>query len=185
MTKRAEEAKADYLAGLSYKEIAKRYNVSQSTVRNWKSRGHWDEGQSAKESATENATASQKSATKRDIVAMQETLDATGLTEKQKLFCAYYLQRFNATWAYQKAYGSNYNTAMVEGNKLLRNPKIIEAIKDLKAKQQQSILMDANDVLLQYIKQATASLGDVINYDSYDTAFRTKTETRCSMRITI
>ncbi len=33
------------------------------------------------------------------------------LTEKQKLFCLFYLQRFNATWAYQQAYGADWNTA--------------------------------------------------------------------------
>jgi len=92
VTKRADEAKADYLAGLSYKEIAERYNVSQSTVRNWKSRNHWDEDKKTVSNATDNATKEQNIATKRDKNATEELLrndaDSKNLTDKQKLFCA-------------------------------------------------------------------------------------------------
>ena len=67
-----------------------------------------------------------------------ETLNNEELTEKQRLFCLYYVRWFNATKAYQKAYGCDYTTAMVNGCKLLSNPKIqthIQSIKDAKIKQ--------------------------------------------------
>lgn len=40
-----EKAFADYLAGLKYKEIAEKYNVSLSTVKSWKTR-HWKDTKS-------------------------------------------------------------------------------------------------------------------------------------------
>lgn len=51
------------------------------------------------------------------------------LTEKQRLFVAEYLTDFNATRAYLKAYKCTYETAMVEGWKSLRNPKIQSELK--------------------------------------------------------
>ncbi|GAX05444.1 terminase [Secundilactobacillus pentosiphilus] len=168
MTKKADEAKADYLAGKSYKEIATQYGVSEGTVRAWKSRYKWDGSAPHKKSATKSATQHKNVATKTQHVAVQQLADNHELTEKQKLFCLYYLQRFNATWAYQKAYECNYNTAHTNGPALLANTGIKEALSKLRKEQQQDLYINANDILKEYIKQATASLGDVLNYDSYE-----------------
>lgn len=51
------------------------------------------------------------------------------ITDKQRLFIGYYLKCWNATKAYQKAYDCAYSTAMVEGHRLLRNPKIATEIQ--------------------------------------------------------
>ena len=53
------------------------------------------------------------------------------LTEKEQEFCIFYVQSWNATQSYIKAFGSKYNTAMVEGCKILRNPKIKKEIEEL------------------------------------------------------
>ena len=58
-----------------------------------------------------------------------ETLNNEELTEKQRLFCLYYVRWFNATKAYQKAYGCDYTTAMVNGCKLLSNPCLLYTSK--------------------------------------------------------
>lgn len=172
MTKKADEAKADYLSGKSYKEIATKYDVSTGTVRAWKSRYKWGKSKVSKKGATKNATKSatqhKNVATKTQHVAVKELADNHELTEKQKLFCLYYLQRFNATWAYQKAYGVNYNTAVTNGSRMLGNAKVKETLGKLRKEQQQELFINANDILSEYIKQATASLGDVLNYDSYE-----------------
>ncbi|WP_404327480.1 terminase small subunit [Companilactobacillus paralimentarius] len=62
-----------------------------------------------------------------------DELEANGeLNDKQKLFCLFYLQRFNATWAYQKAYEVGYESAMVNGSKMLRNTKVKKQLSILK-----------------------------------------------------
>ena len=54
------------------------------------------------------------------------------LTDKQRLFCIYYVRCFNATKAYQKAYGCSYEIANVEGYKNLVKPSIKAEILRLK-----------------------------------------------------
>ena len=45
--------------------------------------------------------------------------NSAGLTEKQKLFCVFYCQSFNATQSYLKAYGGKKIVARVNASKLL------------------------------------------------------------------
>lgn len=54
------------------------------------------------------------------------------LKDRQKAFCLYYLQRYNATWTYQKAYGADYGTAMTNGPRLLRNAQVKKQLTELK-----------------------------------------------------
>ncbi|MCG7194738.1 terminase small subunit [Fructilactobacillus sanfranciscensis] len=46
-------------------------------------------------------------------------IDAT--TEKQKLFCVYYIQPYNATQSYLRAYHYKRSTANVEGSRLINS----------------------------------------------------------------
>ncbi len=61
-----------------------------------------------------------------------EALKNEELTDKQRLFCLYYTKTFNATRAYQKAYGCDYQTSMVNGTRMLRNAKVKDEIIDRK-----------------------------------------------------
>ncbi|MFD1670944.1 terminase small subunit [Agrilactobacillus yilanensis] len=53
------------------------------------------------------------------------------LNEKRKLFCLFYLQRFNATWAYQ-AYKCSYSTAQKNSWSLMANQGIKDQLTALK-----------------------------------------------------
>lgn len=114
-----EEAKADYLAGMKYKDIAKKYEVALSTVKSWKTRNKWQRN---------NATKRKSMHTKQEKVAPSlpppELPDSDGLNDKQKAFCLYYLQRYNATWAYQKAYGGSYEKAHSNATRMMANDGI-------------------------------------------------------------
>ncbi|WP_369404089.1 terminase small subunit [Secundilactobacillus oryzae] len=116
----------------------------------------------------EGAHKTKKGAHKNIEVAVDELAENGDLTEKQKLFCLYYLQRFNATWAYQQAYGGDYDTARNSGPRLIANDCIKEALDKLRRQQQSELFITATDILKEYIKQATASLGDVLDYESYE-----------------
>src|SRR5699024_5131170 len=120
-----KEAEKDYLAGMKYKDIATKYDVSINTVKSWKSRHGWQKGAPAKKSVH---TKPKKVAPK-----IIDELEANGeLNDKQKLFCLYYLQRFNATWAYQKAYGVNYDNALRAGPRLMGNVDVKDQLAKLK-----------------------------------------------------
>ena len=85
-------------------------------------------------------------------------------TDKQRAFCLYYLQRYNATWAYQKAYGGNYETALRAGPRLLGNVGVKNYLAELKKQQSQDLYATANDILLRYLKQATSDVTDILSF---------------------
>ena len=125
------------------KDIAAQLDVKDTQVRKWKSQDKWDEELKGNVTNQKGNVTNQdkgiEEQPKEELLPEEiETLNNEELTEKQRLFCLYYVRWFNATKAYQKAYGCDYTTAMVNGCKLLSNPKIqthIQSIKDAKIKQ--------------------------------------------------
>lgn len=169
-----ELAERDYLNGMKYKEIAEKYNVSLNTVKSWKTRYKWCKEKSMHTKSEKVCTQNKKEVqVKKEQVRepSQESIDRLNkseLTDKQKLFCIYYIESFNKTKAYQKAYGCNYDTAMSEGHRLSRNPKIkqeidkltAEALKETGANPQ----LIAKRLLEQYIKIAFADVKDYVDF---------------------
>lgn len=160
-----EDAKADYLAGMKYKDIAKKYGVALSTVKSWKTRNKWQRNATKRKSMH---TKQKSTHTKREKVVPSlpspELPNNDELTDKQRAFCLYYLQRYNATWAYQKAYGGNYETALRAGPRLLGNVGVKNYLAELKKQQSQDLYATANDILLRYLKQATSDVTDVLSF---------------------
>jgi phage terminase small subunit len=87
------------------------------------------------------------------------------LTNKQELFCLYFVKSFNATKAYRNAYDCSYNTAMVEGCKSLRNPKIKSKIEELKNEVIASKMLTKEDVVEKYMRIAFADITDYIEFE--------------------
>ncbi|OTA50326.1 terminase small subunit [Limosilactobacillus reuteri] len=161
-----EEAKADYLAGMKYKDIAKKYGVALSTVKSWKTRNKWQRNNATKKKSMH--TKAKSTRTKQEKVAPSlpppELPASDELNDKQKAFCLYYLQRYNATWAYQKAYGGSYESARRLGSLLLTNVDIKSFLTELKKQQSQDLYATANDILLRYLNQATSNVTDVLSF---------------------
>ncbi|MCC2834697.1 MAG: terminase small subunit [Clostridium sp.] len=141
---KASDAYKDYRKGMKYKDIADKYNVSLNTVKSWKRR-QWadiEKGVQPKKKSVHTKRTPKESSNappKEELLPEEiETLNNEELTERQRLFCLYYVRWFNATKAYRKVYDCDYTTAMTNGSMLLRNTKIqehIQAIKDAKIKQ--------------------------------------------------
>lgn len=164
MTKQ-EMAEKDYLAGMKYKDIAAKYDVSINTVKSWKKRNGWVRG-APKRKIVHPKT--EKVASKKEIPAVKKLVEDKDLTDKQKMFCIYYLQRFNATWAYQKAYGVDYETARRAGSRMLTKVDIKKQLTELKKQQAKDLYLDANDILIKLAKQAFADYGDYLEFGSKD-----------------
>lgn len=86
------------------------------------------------------------------------------LTEKQKLFCLYYIKNFNATQAYKKAFGCRYSTALTNGCALLGNTRIRKEITRLKAEKKKSLMLNENDVIDKWVRLAFADLSDYVEW---------------------
>ena len=118
---KAEKARELYKGGMKLVEIASQLDVPAGTVRRWKSTYHWDgEQQSERSEKKSERSESKKSVTKKAVAdEVKQVIQNTELTDKQQLFCIHYIRCFNATKAYQKAYGVDYATAASIGYRLL------------------------------------------------------------------
>lgn len=165
-----EEAKKLFDEGLSPTEISKRLNIPANKIRAWKSRYKWEtvaqhEPQpEPQQKAQRNKNVHQpKVSTRRSGVVSVEV--ETPLTEGQELFCQIFVKQLNATMAYMKSHvGCTYNTAMTEGSKYLRKPKIRARIEQLKAEKLQTILVGKDDIVEKHMRIAFA---DITNYASW------------------
>lgn len=92
-------------------------------------------------------------------------VESDDLTDKQRLFCIYYIKYFNATKAYQKAYECAYTTARVEGHRHLAKPNISREIDRMKAEQAIGLKLDVQDIIQKYIDIAFADMTDFSSFD--------------------
>lgn len=157
------------------KDIATQLNVSESTVRSWKTKDNWEGKingalQINKRSAP-NKKVTKKRATKQAVNdEVESVLENAEPTEKQRLFCIYYIEDFNATKAYQKAYKCDYTTANSHGYKLLYNVVIKQEIDRLTEEclQEQEINSKLlNKRLFQkYMNIAFSDITDFLEFNS-------------------
>lgn len=162
-----ELAELDYKNGMKYKDIADKYEVSLNTVKSWKTRYKWCKDdkkvctQKIKKYAhkTDETIASKKEI-KEEII---ETLVDSGLTEKQRLFCIYYMQSFNATKAATKA-GYSRETATEQGCRLLRNVKVKEYLTELKEMYAQDDYLETKRILERHKQIAFADIKDFTEF---------------------
>lgn len=160
--KRIEQAKAMYLKGMKLVEIASQLNLPEGTVRRWKSTHRWDNERSDENSErSERKRREKKKAAENEIEQVMKNPD---LTDKQQLFCLYYVRYFNATKAYQKAYGCSYEAAKSNGYQLLANTYIRNEIQVLKQSRLNRELLDEHDIFQKYMDIAFADITDFVQF---------------------
>lgn len=169
----AELAYQDYLNGMKYKEIAEKYGVTINTVKSWKTRYKWSkDGKKSVHTKTGKVCTQKtdKNNVKKEAIAeaVEQVIENAELTDKQRLFCLYYVKCFNATKAYKKAYGCSYETAMTEGSKTLRNPKIKEEILRLKQNRLNREMLDESDIFQKYMDIAFSDVTDFVEFGQED-----------------
>lgn len=167
--KKAEQARQLYEQGMKLIEIAAQLNVPSGTVRRWKSTYGWDgKNESERSDSKVNARSEEKQNKKnsKEPVANEvtEVLQNIELTEKQRLFCLYFVKSFNATKAYQKAYKCDYTTAMANGSSLLRNTKVREQIQKLKEERMNREFLTEEDIFQKYMDIAFTDITDFVEF---------------------
>ena len=173
---KAEEARKLYKGGMKLVEIASQLDCSAATIRTWKNRYKWD--------ADGNETFQNKNETKRNVskknapkkqseekaVAdeVKQVIQNTDLTDKQQLFCIHYIRCFNATKAYQKAYGVDYATAASIGYRLLEKDGVKQEIHRLKQDRLNREFLSESDVFQKYMDIAFADVTDFVEFGNED-----------------
>lgn len=162
---RAEQAKTLYDKGLKLIDIANQLGIPEGTVRSWKNRYNWD-CNVAKEKRNVAKTKKNKKQNQEEpsVDEVSSIIENPELTDKQRLFCVHYIRSFNATKAYQKAYGCSYETAMVEGSSHLRNPKIKSEILKLKQERLNREFLSEADIFQKYMDIAFADITDYMTF---------------------
>lgn len=158
-----ESARKDYEAGMKYKDIAQKYDVSLNTVKSWKSRYKWQRAPNKKGVHTK----SKKGADKKETDAAIDDLNNSDLRDKQKAFVLEYLRIYNATQAYINVYDSTYQTAKVNGPKLLENTRIQAQIKQIRAAKLHELSIEPFDLITDIAKEAKADIGDYVSFGSW------------------
>jgi len=153
---------------ITNRAIAEQLDVPEKTIGGWKSKDKWNDKlngvlqtkirSTPKEKSAKKARAPNKKEAKEPIVESDE------LTDKQRLFVGYYVKYWNATKAYQKAYGSSYNVANAEGYKLLVNPCIKAEIIKARDSIVDESLLSFKAVLQKYIDIAFADITDFVEF---------------------
>ncbi|MBD5473658.1 MAG: phage portal protein [Lachnospiraceae bacterium] len=166
--KRIEQAQALYLKGLKLVDISKQLDLPEGTIRSWKNRYRWDNGSNATLQKNDCNVAKEKHIKKDKVKAIadevNQVIENTDLTDKQRLFCCLYIKCFNATKAYQKAYGVDYITACGNASKLLKSIEIKNEIQRLKQNRLNREMLSEEDIFQKYMDIAFADITDYVEF---------------------
>lgn len=165
----AEKLYLDSKGTMKLVDIAAKLNLKDSQIRKWKSQDKWDDklkGALPKNNSNVTNQKVTKRNSKKEVIAdeVKEVMENDDLTDKQRLFCIYYIKCFNATKAYQKAYESSYDVANAEGYKLLVKPCIKTEITKLKQNKLNRLVLSEDDIFQKYIDIAFADITDFVEF---------------------
>ena len=163
-----KEAFEMFQQGFKLVDIAKQLNVPAGTVRRWKHSDKWEMNDASERSEKANETnvheVFKQKRRKRVYSDVQQVEKNAGLTEKQRLFCLFYVRYFNATKAYQKAYGCAFSTAASAGSRLLENAEVRKEIMQLKQGRLNQQLLDESDIFQKYMDIAFSDITDFLTF---------------------
>lgn len=159
---KADEAYKLYKDGMKLVEIADRLEVPDGTVRRWKSTYSWDAERSDKKSERSEKKRAKKKAVIDD--GTKETMQNGELTDKERIFCLYYIKSFNATQSYLKAYGCSYEVAHAKGPYLLTKVSVKKEIERLKEIKRQQIQCNESDIVELQMRIAFSDIGDALSF---------------------
>lgn len=146
-------------------EIASQLNLAAGTVRGWKSKDKWDEKMNGTlRKNMERSKRKSENKKKANAEAIDQIIENPDLNDKQRLFCVLYVKCFNATKAYQKAYECSYETATVNGPRMLGNARVKEEIQCLKQNRLNRELISEADIFQKYIDIAFADITDYMEF---------------------
>ena len=168
---RAQELYIDSKGSIALVDIAEKLNRPASTIRGWKSKDNWDkflDGTLQNETKRSGAKVKVDRKTERVKKEVKRIVENDDLTPQQKNFCLFYIEDFNGTKAYQRAFDVPYNTASVGASRLLRNDKVRREIKRLTETVIEEQLIPSQllsrRLLEQLVKIAFADITDYIYF---------------------
>ena len=163
MKDKQEIAYEDYLNGMKYKDIAKKYDTTINTVKSWARRYGWSKMCAHKNKGVHTKKVAKKQAEK---IAENMVYENGELDEERQLFCIYYLKYFNQVKALLKVRPDyKYESACVIANRLMREEAVQKEIRRLKKEMFTEALLDPHDIVQKYIDIAFYDATDYATFD--------------------
>lgn len=167
-----DEAKRMYLDSkgkMLLKDIAKAVGKQDTQIRRWKSLDHWDEELKGnvtipKDNVTKQNNGIEKPPKTELLPEEIETLNNEELTEKQRLFCLYYVKYRNKVKAYQKAFDCSYVNACGHASELFKKVEIQQTITELLNEMRNEVKLEAQDIILKKMQIAFADITDYVSF---------------------
>ncbi|HEK9103318.1 TPA: terminase small subunit [Bacillus pseudomycoides] len=152
-------------------DIAAELNLKPSQIRKWKSQDKWDEQMNGNVTIAKRSVTNVKNPKTKEK--LKEILEDEELTEKERLFCLYFVKYFNGTQAAIKA-GYAKESAHVQSSRLLRRERVSSYIKELKGELVENVFVEAMDVLKEYIKIAFADITNYVTFGQREVEFESE-----------
>lgn len=166
-----DKAKEIYLkssGNAKLKDIAEELGVLDTQIRKWKNQDKWDDelkGTLPKTKRNVTNKKRDKETIKKEPLheEVEEVINNSELTDKQRFFCIHYVKCFNATKAAIKA-GYSKDTAGVIGYQLLQKTLIREEIQRLKANKLNRAMLSEDDIFQKWIDIAFSDMNDFMEF---------------------
>lgn len=147
------------------REISKLLNVPEKTVSGWKCKDKWNQKMNGVlQKDTEYSKRKKNIKKQTDVEEVNRVIENSELTDKQRLFCIYYVRCFNATKAYQKAYECSYETAVANAYRMMGNDGIKKEIHNLKQNRLNREFLSEEDIFQMYMDIAFADITDYVSF---------------------
>ena len=162
---KAKEAYRLYQSGMKLTEVAEKLDVPAGSVRRWKSAYQWDGKEKSERSDKGKANVRTEKTDKKQgkgISSDGEELQNTGLTEKQGLFCLYYVKYRNKVKAYQKAFGCSYANACGHASALWKKVEVRTEINRLLEEYRKGVGLEIRDLFQWHLDIARADMNDFV-----------------------
>lgn len=167
---KAFEIFKEHGGNIANRKIAEMLGCPEKSIGGWKSKDKWNKKLNGvlqtDERSTPNKNKDKKGDKKEPTESAFVVRESNVLTDKQWLFVAYYVKCWNATKAYQRAYGCAYSTAMTNGNSLLRKTQIKNEIIRVRDEITADTLLSKRVLIQKWIDIAFA---DVTEYMTFGT----------------
>nr|DAV86954.1 MAG TPA: Terminase small subunit [Caudoviricetes sp.] len=169
-----DKAKELYLNNkdITNREIANILGVDEKKIATWKIRDNWKCSTTEKKNVVQQnkkCSTTKPKEEKKELIPDEnkdyEWIDEIdGLSDKQRLFCYYYMQSLNAFQAGIKAgYSPNYSRTRIY--EMLENVSIKNFLKKLKEQQRQKFLISQERILNRHVQVAWSDINEYFNED--------------------
>ncbi len=170
---KAFEIYKDHKGNITNREIADILEEDEKKVAVWKQRDKWNGETNVVQHKNKCCTTKNNNnkKTNKEEPKFEKDLEIKNseLTDRQRLFCVYYVKYRNKTKAYMRTYKCSYENACAHSYELWKNVEIKKEIDKRLEELRDNIKLDTQDIAQKYIDVAFADINDFLDFGTKET----------------